>query len=163
MDGPYPLRPTSIRDLELLIGTDLQPTEWQHIRQVEIDAFSELTGDRQWIHVDPVRAAEGPFGSTIAHGLYVLSLGPALLEKLIAFDGFGHVLNYGYDKIRFPAPTPVDCRIRMIAQVSSVESKAPGRAQVSITQTFEVEGSAKPNCVATAIGQFMERQADSTS
>jgi acyl dehydratase len=162
MDGPYPLRPTSIRDLELLIGADLQPTRWQHLSQVEIDAFAELTGDRQWIHVDPVRAAEGTFGSTIAHGLYVLSLGPALLETLIAFDGFGHVLNYGYDKIRFPALTPVDCRIRMTAQVSSVEAKAPGRAQVSITLTFEVEGSAKPNCVATAIGHFTERQADST-
>ena len=90
-------RPTSVQDLKDLVGTELGPTQWHVVDQAKIDAFADLTGDHQWIHVDPQRAADSPFGSTIAHGLYSLSRTPAFLEELMAFDGFAHSLNYGYD------------------------------------------------------------------
>jgi len=87
------VRPTTLRDLEQLVGSELGPTEWHEVTQQRINDFADLTGDHQWIHVDVERAQDGAFGGTIAHGLYSLSLGPALLEELVAFDGFAHTLN----------------------------------------------------------------------
>jgi acyl dehydratase len=149
-------RPTSVADLRALQGTELGPTDWVAIPQETIDAFAQVTGDHQWIHVDPERAAASPMGSTIAHSLLTLSLAPAFMEALIAFDGFAHALNYGYDKVRFPGPVPVGSRVRMRAQVVEVVA-VPGGAQVTTTQTIEREGADKPVCVAQSVGRFYER------
>jgi acyl dehydratase len=146
---------SSIEQLEELVGRELGPTEWQTIDQERIDAFAEVTGDRQWIHVDPARAAAGPFGSTIGHGLFTLSLGPVLMEELLRFEGFAHVLNYGYGKVRFPSPTPVDSRIRMRLGITSVERVAGG-AQLTVSQTFERDGGEKPTCVAESLARIVE-------
>lgn len=147
-------RPTSVQDLEDLVGVELGPTEWHVVDQSRIDGFAELTGDHQWIHVDPARAADSPFGSTIAHGLYSLSRTPAFLEELMAFDGFAHSLNYGYDKVRFIHPLPVDSRIRLRASLTSVEETAPGAVKVVTMLTVEAEGIDKPILVAESIGRF---------
>jgi acyl dehydratase len=151
-----PARPASVADLRALAGVELGPTAWLEVTQEVIDAFAEATGDHQWIHVDPERAAASPLGTTIAHGLFTLSRGPALMEALMAFDGFAHSLNYGYEKVRFPAPVPVGSRLRMRAVITDV-AEVPGGAQVTTTQTFEVEGGEKPVCVAQSVGRFVER------
>ena len=155
-DQPAPVRPTSVQDLRDLVGTRLGPTAWHEITQERIDAFADLTGDHQWIHVDPERAAASAFGSTIAHGLYSLSLGPRFMEELMAFDGFAHSLNYGYEKVRFPAPLPVGSRIRMHAEVVSVDAVGDAAAHIVTVQTFERDGAAKPICVAHSVGRFTE-------
>jgi acyl dehydratase len=149
-------RPTSVADLQALTGVELGPTDWTEITQEGIDAFAAVTGDHQWIHVDPERAKETPLGSTIAHGLLTLSLAPGLMEQLMAYDGFAHALNYGYEKVRFPAPVPVGSRLRMRATITDV-SEVPGGAQVTTTQTLEVEGGEKPVCVAQSVARFFER------
>jgi acyl dehydratase len=144
----------SLDQLEGLVGEKLGPTEWKLIGQERIDGFAEVTEDHQWIHVDAERAAEGPFGGTIAHGLLTLSLGPAMTEELILFEGFPHVLNYGYGKVRFPAPTPVGSRVRMRLGIASVEP-VPWGVQLTVTQTFEREGTEKPTCVAEALARIV--------
>jgi acyl dehydratase len=149
-------RPASVADLKELVGRELGPTDWVDVPQEKIDAFAEVTGDHQWIHVDPERAAESPMGSTIAHGLLTLSLGPAFMEALMSFEGFAHALNYGYEKVRFPAPVPVGSRLRMRAVVADV-SEVTGGAQVTMTQTIEREGGDKPVLVAQAVARFYER------
>jgi acyl dehydratase len=155
------IQPSSIKELQALVGTTIGPTAWHDITQERIDAFADMTGDHQWIHVDPERAAASAFGSTIAHGLYSLSLGPAFTEELMAFDGFAHSLNYGYEKVRFPAPLPVGSRIRMTATIESVDDVGKGSAQITTVQTFERDGSDKPICVARAVGRFTEHPAES--
>jgi acyl dehydratase len=152
-----PLQPASTQDLLALVGRELGPTMWWEITQSQIDRFADLTGDHQWIHIDPDRARAGEFGGTIAHGLFVLALGPHLLEQLVAFAGFAHTLNYGYDKVRFTAPTPVNSRVRLRAVVDEVRETRPGTALVTTVQTFEVEGGTKPVCVARSVGMFTER------
>lgn len=147
-------RPTSAQDLEDLVGVELGPTEWHVVDQGRIDGFADLTGDHQWIHVDPTRAADSPFGSTIAHGLYSLARTPTFLEELVAFDGFAHSLNYGYDKVRFIHPLPVDARIRMRATITTVEETAPGAVKVVTTLAVEADGIDKPILVAESIGRF---------
>lgn len=149
-------RPATVADLQALAGIELGPTEWVEISQDKIDAFADVTGDHQWIHVDPERAKETPLGSTIAHGLLTLSLAPGLMEQLMAYDGFAHALNYGYEKVRFPAPVPVGSRLRMRVTIADV-AEVPGGAQVTVTQTLEVEGGAKPVCVAQLVVRFSER------
>ena len=151
-----PIRPTTVQDLRDLVGTKLGPTEWHDITQERIDAFADLTGDHQWIHVDPARANASAFGSTIAHGLYSLSMGPRFMEDLMAFDGFAHSLNYGYEKVRFPAPLPVGLRIRMHAEITSVDDVGGGSAHIITIQTFEREGADKPICVAHSVSRFTE-------
>lgn len=152
-------RPTSIQELKELQGVELGPTAWHTLTQEDINTFADVTHDHQWIHVDPQRAAEGPFGGTIGHGLFILSLGPAFTEELMAFDGFMHSLNYGYNKVRFPHPSPVGCRVRMRSTLSSVEEVGEGAAQVVSTQVFEAEGIEKPLCVAESLGRFTEHPA----
>ncbi len=161
MTDQPPVRPTSVAELQELVGTTLGPTEWHEITQDRINAFADLTGDHQWIHVDPERAGASPFGSTIAHGLYSLSLGPRFTEELMAFDGFAHSLNYGYEKVRFPAPLPVGSRIRMTATIDSVDAVGEGAAQITTVQTFEREGTEKPICVARSVGRFTEYPSES--
>jgi|SRR5262245_60566875 len=138
---------TGIDELKTKVGEELGVSEWHEVTQADIDAFAEATGDHQWIHVDPERAAQTPFGSTIAHGLYTLSLGPVLTEEAFSLEGIAFGLNYGYDRVRFPSPLPVDSRVRMRATLTSVDDVAGG-IQMKVTQTFEREGGEKPVCVA---------------
>ena len=147
--------PRSASDLRELVGSVLGPTGWHAVDQRSVDSFAETTEDRQWIHVDPVRAATSSLGGTIVHGLFTLSLGPRFIDELISFDGFAHSLNYGYAKVRFPAPFPVGGRVRMHLAVDTVD-EVPGGVQVTTTQTFELEGAQKPVCVAESLARFVE-------
>jgi acyl dehydratase len=136
-------------------GTELGSTAWREVTQAQIDAFADTTGDHQWIHVDPERAKETPFGGTIAHGYYTLSLAPALTAEVFAMDGFAFAINYGLNKVRFPAPVPVDSKIRMRAKLAELE-EIPGGAQMIMELTFEREGGEKPVCVAQSVVRVYE-------
>jgi acyl dehydratase len=138
--------------LRAAIGTELGVTEWHEVTQAAVDTFAEATGDHQWIHVDPERAAQSPLGGTIVHGLYTLSLAPALTSALLSFDGFAFALNYGYNRVRFPALLPVGSRLRLHVTLDTVED-IPGGAQITIVQTFEREGGDKPVCVAESVAR----------
>jgi acyl dehydratase len=138
---------TGIDELKAKIGEELGVSDWHEVTQEEIDAFADATGDHQWIHVDPERAAQTPFGGTIAHGLLTLSLGPRFTFEAYSLEGFAFGLNYGYDRVRFPAPLPVNSKVRMRAVLTSVD-EVPGGIQMKVTQTFELEGGQKPVCVA---------------
>jgi acyl dehydratase len=138
---------TGLDEIRTAVGEHLGYSEYQVITQADIDAFAALTGDNQWIHVDPERAHDGPFGGTIAHGLLTLSLGPRHAKTIYRIDGMAMSVNYGYDKIRFPSPVLVDSKVRLGATLSSV-TEVPGGAQVCITFVWDVEGQAKPACVA---------------
>jgi acyl dehydratase len=138
---------TGIADLKEKVGQELGVSAWFEVTQEVINAFADVTGDHQFIHVDPERAAQTPLGTTIAHGLLTLSLGPRLSYEVFSLAGFDFGLNYGYDRVRFPAPLPVDSRVRMRAELTSVDD-IPGGAQIKITQTFERDGGEKPVCVA---------------
>jgi acyl dehydratase len=143
---------TGLDELREAMGTELGVTDWHEVTQAEVDAFADVTGDHQWIHVDPERAAQSPLGGTIAHGLFTLSLAPAMTSKLLSFEGFAFALNYGYNRVRFPAPLPVGARVRMRARLANVEDIAGG-AQITIVQTFEREGADKPVCVAESLAR----------
>lgn len=146
----------SADQIKAAIGEDLGQSDWLVIEQERINLFADATDDHQWIHVDPERAAAGPFGTTIGHGLFTLSLGPVFMEELMAFDGFAHSLNYGYNRVRFPHPRPVGSKVRMRATITSVDPTGTGAAQIVTTQYFEAEGIDKPLCVAESIGRFTE-------
>jgi acyl dehydratase len=142
-----------IEELRGKVGEELGVSPWQDVTQDAIDNFADVTGDDQWIHVDPERAAETPFGGTIAHGLYTLSLGPRFSYDLYSVEGIAFGLNYGYGKVRFPAPLPVGSKVRMRATLTAVDDVAGG-VQVTVTQTFEREGGDKPVCVAESIARL---------
>jgi acyl dehydratase len=146
---------SALDDLKAREGQDLGVSDWHDVTQEAVNAFAELTGDRHWIHTDPDRAAAGPFGGTVAHGYYTLSLAPDLLAQILSFDGFAMGVNYGLDKLRFPAPLPVGDRVRMAARLDRVED-APGGATLSVTLTFERAGGDKPVCVAQALYRVVE-------
>lgn len=151
----FPVTPQNVADLESLVGQEIGPTQWHEVTQERVNAFADATGDHQWIHVDPERAAQSPLGTTIAHGLYSLSLGPAFSYSLLSFEAFTHSLNYGYDKVRFPAPLPIGSRVRMSIKVASVDH-VKGGVQLRTIQTFEREGSDKPVAVAESLGRLVE-------
>jgi acyl dehydratase len=134
-------------ELRAATGEVLGPSDWIAVDQAQIDKFAEATGDHQWIHVDPQRAAAGPFGTTIAHGFLTLSLMPVMLESLYKIEGVRMGVNYGLNKVRFPSPVPVDSRLRASAEVAEV-SDVEGGAQMVMRTTIEREGGAKPVCVA---------------
>jgi acyl dehydratase len=136
-----------IEDLKGRVGDELGVSDWVVVTQDVINAFADATGDHQFIHVDPEKAKDTPFGGTIAHGLLTLSLGPKLSYELYTVENVAFGVNYGYDKIRFPAPVPVDSKLRMRAALASVDD-VPGGVQMKLVQTFEVEGGEKPVCVA---------------
>lgn len=143
-----------IDELLALAGADLGRSEAVVVDQPTIDTFATATGDHQWIHVDPERAADGPFGTTIAHGYLTLSLVPVLLRQLLSIEGFSHGVNYGLNKVRFPAPLPAGSAVRASARVLSVEAIERG-----VQPTFRVEvcadGSDKPACVAEVIYRYL--------
>jgi acyl dehydratase len=147
---------TVINGLDALkskVGEELGVSDWVEVTQAAIDAFADATGDHQWIHVDPERAKDTPFGGTIAHGLYTLSLGPQLSYSLFEVQGVAFGLNYGYNKVRYPAPLPVGSKVRMRATLTAADD-IPGGLQMTITQTFEREGGDKPVCVAESVSRI---------
>jgi acyl dehydratase len=150
-----PVRPRSFEDLQALLGKEIGPTDWYEVSQERINAFADATGDHQWIHVDPERAAASPLGTTIAHGLLSLALGPQFSYQLLSFEGFAHGLNYGYDKVRFPSPLPSGSRVRMTVTLQSAE-RVPGGIQIRTSQVVQADGIAKPIMVAEALVRVVE-------
>jgi acyl dehydratase len=146
---------TGIDELKAKVGEEIGVSEWHEVTQAEIDAFADATGDHQWIHVDPERAAQSPFGSTIAHGLYTLGLGPRFTYEAYSIEGFAFGVNYGYDRVRFPAPLPVGERVRMRVALDTVDP-IPGGAALHLTLTFEHAAGGKPVCVAAAVYRVYE-------
>jgi acyl dehydratase len=143
-----------VADLEAALGEELGPTNWLCIDQGRIDLFAAATEDRQWIHVDPDLAASGPFGTTIAHGYLSLALIPYFVGTLRRVEGTRMSVNYGLDRVRFPAPVPVGSRVRARATVRALE-RLPGDAvQVLTRTTVEIEGVDKPACVADTISRY---------
>jgi acyl dehydratase len=143
---------TGLDQVKEYVGKELGVSDWHVVTQEQIDAFAEVTGDDQWIHVDVERARESPFGGTIAHGYYTLSLAPRFSYAMFKIDGFAFGVNYGLNRVRFPAPMPVGDRVRMRATLRSVE-EIPGGAQITTELTFEREGGEKPVCVAESLAR----------
>ena len=138
---------------DLTPGAEFGPSSWIEVPQEKIEAFAEATGDRQWIHVDRDRAAAGPFGTTIAHGYLTLSLLPAMSYEVVPRQGAGMAVNYGLNRVRFPAPVPSGSRVRGIFRVDSVDEFAGG-FQATMTATIEREGGEKPVCVAELVFRY---------
>ncbi|MGW6912457.1 MaoC family dehydratase [Kitasatospora sp. NPDC054939] len=143
----------SLADLTAAVGTVLGTSEWHPIEQPRIDLFAEATGDHQWIHVDPERAKESAFGSTIAHGYLTLSMIPVLAKECYSVEGVRMALNYGSEKVRFPAPVPVGTAVRATAELLSA-TEVQGGVQVVVRFTIGSAESAKPHCVAETITRF---------
>ena len=127
-------------------------SDWHEVTQAEVDAFADATGDHQWIHVDPERAQDTPFGGTIAHGYYTLSLASRFIEDLLRVDGMAMIINYGLNKVRFPSPLPVGNRVRMRLCLTAVDD-VEGGAQLTSELTFERDGGEKPVCVAESLSR----------
>ena len=144
---------TSADELIAAIGQPLGETEWLTITQERVNTFAEATGDHQWIHVDPVRAKEGPFGACIAHGYLTLSLAAFFMPQLIEVR-MKMGVNYGTDKVRFPAPVKVGQRIRGKGELVAVEPTKDGGVQSTLRLTVEIEGSPKPACIADTISRY---------
>jgi acyl dehydratase len=143
-----------LQELAALVGTEVAVSDWVGITQQRIDTFADATDDHQWIHVDPQRCrSDSPFGVPIAHGFLTLSLLPAMLEKSMRIDGLRLTINYGLNKLRFPAPVPVDSRVRGRMQLVSLEP-IEGGAQVVWNVTVECEGATKPACVAEFVLRY---------
>ena len=139
--------------LTALVGRRLGPSSWLAVTQERVNEFADATGDHQWIHVDPLRAANGPFGATIAHGYLTLSLTPVVLSEILDVRGFSLVVNYGCERVRFPAPVPVGSRVRASAVIDDVRP-IDGGAQATITLTFETGSGGKPACVAAILIRY---------
>ncbi|MFJ9870884.1 MaoC family dehydratase [Streptomyces sp. NPDC101165] len=140
-------------ELKKLAGSDLGTSEWIEVTQERIDTFADATGDHQWIHVDPERAKEGPFGTPIAHGYLTLSLFIPLFTELLDVRGVTTKVNYGLNKVRFPAPVKVGSRIRLAARLASVD-EVPGGAQIAVDGTMEIDGGGKPAAVLQSLSRF---------
>ena len=140
----------SLVEIEAAVGEPLGTTDWVAIEQKQVDAFADITGDHQWIHVDVERAKGSPFGGTIAHGYLTLALLPGFGGGLFRIDAGSARLNYGVDKLRFPSPLPVGSRVRATPTFASVTA-VPAGTQVKTRWVVEAEGSDKPVCVADAI------------
>jgi acyl dehydratase len=145
-----------IEGLKGLLGEQIGPSEWREVTQEDINAFADLSGDHQWIHTDVERARnESPFGTTVAHGNLTLSMIDGMRLELLSSSGFKLGVNYGWNRVRFPAPVPAGSRIRATAEVTEVEDVGGGWWQVVTRFTVEVEGSDKPACVADSVGRAL--------
>ncbi|WP_062644192.1 MaoC family dehydratase [Streptomyces maremycinicus] len=140
-------------ELKKLAGSDLGTSEWIEVTQERVDTFADATGDHQWIHVDPERAAAGPFGAPIAHGYLTLSLFIPLFTELLDVQGVTTKVNYGLNKVRFPSPVKVGSRIRLVGRLTEVED-VPGGVQITVDGTIEIEGGAKPAAVLQSLSRF---------
>ncbi|MFH8610631.1 MaoC family dehydratase [Streptomyces sp. NPDC018029] len=140
-------------ELAALAGSELGLTDWLDVGQERIDTFADATGDHQWIHTDPEKAAQGPFGAPIAHGYLTLSLFIPLFTDLLDVQGVTTKVNYGLDKVRFPSPVKAGSRIRLRATLASVDEVAGG-VQIAVDGTIEIEGGDKPACVLRSLSRF---------
>jgi acyl dehydratase len=141
-------------ELKSAIGKQLGHSDWLEITQERIDRFAEATGDHQWIHVDPERAKQGPFGTTIAHGYLTQSLVNYFLPQIVEVRGISMGVNYGADRLRFPAPVPVGSRVRGSAELIKAEDTKDGAVQATTRVTVEIEGSDRPGCVIDTISRY---------
>jgi len=146
---------TSAAELIAAQGEELGTSDWLTITQEAVNQFADATGDHQWIHVDPERAKNGPFGTTIAHGFMTLSLLPALMHKMYTVEGIKLAINYGLNKVRFPSPVPVGSKVRATSTLTKVEDLGKGALQLTVSTTVSTEGSDKPACVAESILRYM--------
>lgn len=144
----------SVAELEAAVGRELGPTGWFTVDQSRIDGFADDTEDHQWIHVDPDRAAQGPFGATVAHGFLTLSLVPYFLSRLRRVEGVRMGVNYGLDKVRFPAPVRAGSRTRARTVMTRLDRIAEDAVQMVTRTTIEVEGGDKPACVADLVSRY---------
>jgi acyl dehydratase len=142
----------TLASLQALVGQDIGTSDWVTISQARIDQFAEATGDHQWIHTDPVRAAAGPFGTTVAHGFLTLSLVPLLFDSGFAIADVKMGVNYGLNRVRFTAPVPAGGRVRGQFKLLGYEPLSGG-AQLTVQVTIELDGSAKPACVAETVSR----------
>ena len=142
-----------VEGLQALTGQHVGDSDWLEISQERVDEFAEATGDHQWIHVDPERARAGPFGGPIAHGYLTLSLVSYLLPRVWQVEGFAMGVNYGLERLRFPAPVPVGSRVRLGADLAEVTA-LDGGVQVAVDLTVEVEGGSKPALVARGLFRY---------
>ena len=150
------VKATGLEELKALQGQQIGPSDWRTITQEDINEFAKLSGDNQWIHVDVERAKnESPFGTTITHGNLTLSAIDGLRMELMELDGFKLAVNYGWNKVRFPAPVPAGSKIRATAELVEVEDVGGGWVQIVVRFTVEVEGSEKPCCVADSVGRLL--------
>ena len=145
---------SGLAELAALTGRDLGASDWLSIEQDRVDRFADATGDHQWIHVDPERAKAGPFGTTIAHGYLTLSLVIPLWTELLTIEGIGMAVNYGLNKLRFPAPVPVGSRIRLAARVAEARAVAGDGVEIVADLTVEIDGGSKPAAVAQAVYRY---------
>ena len=136
------------------VGTHLGYSDWLQIDQDRIDLFADATGDHQWIHVDAERAKAGPFGATIAHGYLTVSLVSLFLPQIVEVRGIAMGINYGADRLRFPAPVPVGSRVRGGAELLEVETVKGGAIQTKVRVTVEIEGQERPGCVIDTISRY---------
>src|SRR3954454_8005177 len=151
-----PVTTNGIEELKELIGQEIGPSDWREVTQELINTFAEVSGDDQWIHVDVERAkTDSPFGTTIAHGNLTLSMIDGFRKDLIESTGYKLGVNYGWNKVRFPAPVPVGAKLRAKAEVMSVDDVGDGWYQVVTKFTVEAEGNEKPVCVAESVGRAL--------
>jgi acyl dehydratase len=151
-----PLTISGIGELQDMVGKPIGPSDWVEVTQDDIDKFADVSGDHQWIHTDPERAErESPFGTTIAHGNLTLSLIDGLRLQLIKQEGVKMGINYGWNKVRFPAPVPAGAKVRATAEVQTVDELGDGWWHVVTKFTLEREGGDKPVCVAESVGRAL--------
>jgi acyl dehydratase len=143
-----------VDELVAAAGSQLGPTDWLPVEQVRVNQFADATDDHQWIHVDPERAADGPFGGTIAHGLLTLSLLPHFMHELYRVDNVAMAINYGFNKVRFITPVRVGAKLRARSEIATVQ-QLDGAVQVTLVTTIEVEGSQKPAAVIESIVRYV--------
>ena len=148
------MNPVEIKDLPGLVGQEVGVSDWVEVTQEQVNLFADATGDHQWIHVDVERATAGPFGGPIAHGYLTLSLGPALMPQIFRVTGVAMGVNYGANKVRFPAPVPVGSRVRARFRIDDVQP-VDGGVQAQISALVEREGHDKPVCAAELIFRFL--------
>jgi acyl dehydratase len=141
---------SGLEELKEAEGQILGTSDWHEVTQADVNAFADVTGDHQWIHVDVERAKETPFNGTIAHGYFTLSLIPLLSRQVFGMEGFTFALNYGLNRVRFPSPMPVGGKVRCTVKVAEVQ-EIPGGAQTTMEMTLEREGGEKPVCVAETL------------
>jgi acyl dehydratase len=141
-------------ELQQAVGQTLGESEWLEVTQERVNLFADATDDHQWIHVDPARAKAGPFGAPIAHGYLTLSLVSRFLPEIVVVKGIAMGVNYGVDKVRFPSPVRVGARIRGRGELVEAEAQKDGSVQAKVRVTVEVEGQAKPACVAETLSRF---------
>jgi acyl dehydratase len=153
MDTRVSITVNGLDELKKLAGSELGTSEWTEITQQRVNIFAYATGDHQWIHVDVEKAKEGPFGAPIAHGYLTLSLFVPLFTDLLDVQGVSTKVNYGLNKVRFPAPVKVGSRVRLVASLTAVD-EVPGGAQITVDGTIEIEGGAKPAAVLQSLSRF---------